>query len=40
MKRGRAALGGEFGGGGRVDRAASLAMVERGLRNLLAHIGV
>ncbi len=38
-RRGLVALGGEFGGGGRVD-VANLAMVERGLRGFLAHAGV
>lgn len=38
-RRGLVSLGGEFGGGGRVD-VANLAMVESGLRRFLAHAGV
>jgi len=39
VMRGLVSLGGEFGGGGRVD-IDNVAIVERGLRNLLAHAGV
>jgi uncharacterized protein len=39
IARGVVALGGEFGGGGTVSRG-SVAMVEQGLRRLLAHAGV
>jgi predicted deacylase len=39
VKRGLVSLGGEFGGGGRVD-IGTLALVERGVRNFLAHAGV
>jgi predicted deacylase len=39
MKRGVPALGGEFGGTGSVNRSA-LAMVERGLRRHLVHLGM
>jgi predicted deacylase len=39
MKRGVPALGGEFGGGGKVD-PKSLAKVERGLRRTLVHMGM
>jgi len=38
-RHGVVALGGEFGGGGRVDRMG-VALVERGVRNFLAHAGV
>lgn len=38
-RRGLVSLGGEFGGGGDVDRA-SLAMLERGVRNFLHFAGV
>lgn len=38
-RRGLVSLGGEFGGGGDVDRA-SLAMLERGVRNFLRFTGV
>jgi hypothetical protein len=38
-RRGLVALGGEFGGGGRVARSG-VALVERGVRNFLAHAGV
>ena len=37
--RGLVALGGEFGGGGAVS-ARGVRIVERGLRNVLAHAGV
>jgi predicted deacylase len=39
IARGVVALGGEFGGCGSVSRT-SVAMVEQGLRRLLAHIGI
>ena len=39
INQGLVALGGEFGGGGAVSRRG-VAIVERGLRNLLAHAGV
>ena len=39
VARGLVSLGGEFGGGGRVD-LDGLAIVERGIRALLAHAGV
>jgi predicted deacylase len=39
IKRGKVSLGGEFGGSGRVA-IAGVAMVERGIRRLLAHAGV
>jgi hypothetical protein len=39
MARGVAALGGEFGGGGEVS-VEGVAMVERGLRNTLVHLGM
>jgi hypothetical protein len=39
IRRGVVALGGEFGGGGTVARQ-NVAMVERGLRNVLAHTGI
>jgi len=39
VRHGLVSLGGEFGGGGDVDRA-SLAMLERGVRNLLHFAGV
>jgi len=38
-RRGLVSLGGEFGGGGHVDRA-SLAMLDRGVRNFLQFSGV
>ncbi len=38
INRGLVALGGEFGGGGSVS-TSGVRMVERGLRNLLAHAG-
>ncbi|MGQ0676724.1 MAG: succinylglutamate desuccinylase/aspartoacylase family protein [Rhodospirillales bacterium] len=38
-RRGLVALGGEFGGGGRVE-ILNIEMVERGVRNFLAHAGV
>jgi predicted deacylase len=38
-RRGLVSLGGEFGGGGNVDRS-SLAMLERGVRNFLQFSGV
>ena len=38
-RRGLVSLGGEFGGGGNVDRA-SLAMLDRGVRNFLQFSGV
>ena len=38
-RRGLVSLGGEFGGGGNVDRS-SLAMLERGVRNFLQFTGV
>jgi predicted deacylase len=39
MARGVVALGGEFGGGGEVS-IDGIALIERGLRNTLAHLGV
>jgi hypothetical protein len=39
MKRGVPALGGEFGGGGRVSRSG-VKMVEEGTRRLLVHMGM
>jgi predicted deacylase len=39
MARGVAALGGEFGGGGEVS-IDGIALIERGLRNTLAHLGI
>jgi predicted deacylase len=39
MARGVVALGGEFGGAGAVSRSG-VALVERGIRNLLAYAGV
>lgn len=39
MARGVAALGGEFGGGGEVS-VDGVAMLERGLRNTLVHLGM
>jgi predicted deacylase len=39
MVHGMPALGGEFGGGGRVDKNV-VAVVERGLRNTLVHMGI
>jgi predicted deacylase len=39
MKRGVAALGGEFGGAGRVSRSG-VELVSRGARRLLGHLGV
>jgi predicted deacylase len=39
IRRGIVSLGGEFGGGGSVARSG-VALVERGIRNLLAHAGV
>jgi predicted deacylase len=39
MARGVAALGGEFGGGGEVA-IDGVTLVERGLRNTLAHLGI
>jgi hypothetical protein len=39
MARGVPALGGEFGGGGAV-LSAGVAMIERGLRNTLVHLGM
>jgi uncharacterized protein len=39
IRRGVVSLGGEFGGGGAVTRSG-VALVERGIRNLLAHAGV
>jgi len=39
MKRGVAALGGEFGGAGRVSRSC-VELVSRGARRLLAHLGI
>lgn len=39
VKRGLVSLGGEFGGGGSVT-ISGVGIVERGLRNLLAHVGI
>jgi len=39
IARGIVALGGEFGGSGAVSRSG-VALVERGIRNLLAHAGI
>jgi uncharacterized protein len=39
MARGVAALGGEFGGGGEVS-VEGIALIERGLRNTLAHLKI
>jgi predicted deacylase len=39
MARGVVALGGEFGGGGDVS-SVGIAMIERGLRNTLVHLGI
>ena len=39
INHGLVALGGEFGGGGSVSRTG-VAIIERGLRNLLAHAGL
>jgi predicted deacylase len=39
MRRGIAALGGEFGGAGRVSRSG-VELVSRGARRLLAHLGI
>ena len=39
MARGVAALGGEFGGGGEVS-IDGIALIERGLRNTLVHLGM
>jgi predicted deacylase len=39
MARGVAALGGEFGGGGEVS-IDGVALIERGLRNTLVHLGM
>lgn len=39
IKRGLVSLGGEFGGSGSVTRSG-VAIVERGIRNLLAHVGI
>ncbi len=39
VRHGLVSLGGEFGGGGRVD-IANVAMLERGLERFLAHAGV
>jgi len=39
MRRGVAALGGEFGGAGRVSRSG-VELVSRGARRLLAHLGI
>jgi predicted deacylase len=39
MARGVAALGGEFGGGGAVS-LDGIALIERGLRNTLVHLGI
>jgi predicted deacylase len=39
IRRGKISLGGEFGGMGSVTRSG-VAIVERGVRNLLAHAGI